>query len=202
MDNKQLNKLVVNYQTSGDQSTFRVIHNETLGKRIRQAEVTARTQGVDKDDLLEVYDDTLWKVIVKYDLSQGNFANLLNNSISRNVKRLMRDTGRFKRRYQLTVDKPSDEDAATFEIAADYDLEREVIKKRTDHRQVIDSLTRNSDAITTAIVNAYLYDDDTRPTAIGRKLGIHHEVVKRKLSRLSRNYDATRFGDISDYLAV
>lgn len=106
------------------------------------------------------------------------------------------------------------EEAATLEIPSEYDLEgNEVIRqghnlirlhKKTDadKRQLINALVENSDSLTTAIVNEYLVTTDARPTAIGKTLGIHHEIVSRKLRRLARNFNESQFGKINDYLAV
>lgn len=78
-------------------------------------------------------------------------------------------------------------------------------KEEADHRQVIDFILRAAkpDATTTAIVEAYLIAPASASRKeIARSLGLHHEVVKRRLQSLSRHYDANRFGEHYDYLAV
>jgi len=78
-------------------------------------------------------------------------------------------------------------------------------KEEADHRQVIDFILRTAkpDATTTAIVEAYLIAPPSATRKeIARSLGLHHEIVKRKLLSLSRHYDANRFGEHYDYLAV
>jgi DNA-directed RNA polymerase specialized sigma24 family protein len=109
----------------------------------------------------------------------------------------------------------SEEDALTSEVADDYNLEDHVYdrlykKKEPDKRKLIESLLdpHQVDTVTTLIVtNMLRCDNNGVPqypsiTALAKALGLHHEVVKRKLRALSRRYDANRSGDVEDYLAV
>lgn len=103
-------------------------------------------------------------------------------------------------------DIDSDEDDNDFEIASEWDLEEHVIsnlEKKTDEDklQLINALIRKTDSTTKLIVDEYLRSEYARPTAIGKSLGIHHQTVIRKISRLSRNFDESKFGDIDAYLA-
>lgn len=116
--------------------------------------------------------------------------------------------GKYHKRVLTVLDGKSagDEEAPTSEIASDYDLEEEVIqrfskKKEADKRQLIDFLLQSAktDDVTTAIVTNFSQHKSI--TALAKALGLHHEIVKRKLRSLSRHYDANRFGDINDYLA-
>ena len=75
-------------------------------------------------------------------------------------------------------------------------------KNERDQRQLISFLTDPSkvDAETTAIVSNFHRHKSI--TALGKALGLHHQTVKRKLRKLSRNYDPNIFGNYRDYLAV
>ena len=74
--------------------------------------------------------------------------------------------------------------------------------KRADQRQLIDFLLSGADATTTAIVEAFLNEKKPTPTAIGKKLGLHHSTVLRKLTSLASKYDSKKFGDYRDFLVA
>lgn len=116
--------------------------------------------------------------------------------------------------FELTIDS-SDEDTPMSEVVDDQTVESIVMyrqrKKEADQlRKLIDFLSDPTqvDSDTTRIVSSFREvnaDGSLRYssiTALAKALGLHHEVVKRKLRKLSRRYDANRFGDISEYLAV
>ncbi|MCM3314848.1 hypothetical protein M3626_20850 [Psychrobacillus sp. MER TA 17] len=69
-----------------------------------------------------------------------------------------------------------------------------------DQRQLIDSLCDPSqvDDVTTAIVTNFPRYKNLN--ALAKGLGLHREVVDRRLRKLARNYDAELFGDYRDYL--
>lgn len=88
-----------------------------------------------------------------------------------------------------------------FDIPSDFDLEDHVIKKTDeDKRQLIQALAGKADSITQKIVNEFLKGEHASPTAIGRALGVHHQVIARKLTYLSRNFNENEFGEIDSYL--
>lgn len=97
--------------------------------------------------------------------------------------------------------------AATFDIPDEFDLLDNLINRSetrtdSDKRQLIDVLTENSDPLTTAIINEYLSDLKANPRRIGRKLGVHHVTVTRRLKKLAKNFDPTKYGNIESYLEV
>lgn len=104
------------------------------------------------------------------------------------------------------IDGESDEDGnPTFELAGEVNIEEEVVspkKKCEDKRQLISALLSSADELTTAIVTQMLKNPDASRKSIADRLGIHHQVLTRKLSKLAKNYDQSRFGDLSQYLAV
>jgi len=153
-----------------------------------------RTYNFDEHTAQEIFDDVILTITEGID----NFEHWLNKAL--HLSRIDYDRKRVTKRKYEVVHEYISETAATVK-GADVEL----LKKETDHRQVIDFLVRHSpsDAATTAIVEAYLFTPGSvSRKEIARTLGLHHEVVKRKLNRLSRYYDGNRFGDIYDYLAV
>lgn len=119
-----------------------------------------------------------------------------------------RVASRKERKYYdniIFVDGLSDEDGnPTFEFESSINVELEAtepIKKCEDKRQLIHALLESADEITTAIVDRMLENPDATRNSIAAELGIHHQIVERKLKRLAKYYDETRFGDISQYLA-
>lgn len=93
------------------------------------------------------------------------------------------------------------------DIQFSWAVEEQVIndmenKTDADKRELIDALITNSDSLTKNIISEYLKSEDANPTGIGKKLGIHHQTVIRKLKRLAREFNEREFGEIDAYLAV
>ncbi|WP_419884871.1 hypothetical protein [Paenibacillus sp. B-A-8] len=207
MSFEQLNKAADTYYATRSQDAFRALYSEA--QRVFQTQnrrrVCASGYG-DRNDADSILDDVILKLIGKDALNGFGLwmATALKNA---RIDWLRKEQTRGKR-YELTINK-DDEDAPTSEIADELTTEDIVIqrykKKEADQRQLIDFLSRSAktDTTTTTIVTAYLFAPlDAKPTEIARSLGIHHETVKRKLRRLARRYDANRFGDVHEYLAV
>lgn len=78
----------------------------------------------------------------------------------------------------------------------------EQIEKTPDKRELIEALVVNADEVTVAAVGLMLRNPNASLNSIATEVGIHHEILKRRLRRLAKNYDQTVFGDLSQYLAV
>lgn len=111
--------------------------------------------------------------------------------------------------YKKVSSFSSESDAATFDVADDFEVEREVVnkvdrEKDTRPRLIVSALLKGSDSLTTAIVN--VIQESESPLSyrqIAKKVGASdHKVVKRRLDKLKRKYSALEFGDINNYLAV
>lgn len=94
-----------------------------------------------------------------------------------------------------------------FDVVSDWKMENHVedlkaIKTDADKLELISALTETSDSVTKKIVREFLSNENANPTAIGKALGIHHQVVIRKLGYLSRNFTENKFGEVGAYLAV
>lgn len=105
----------------------------------------------------------------------------------------------------------SDKDAATFDVTFRHITDRHGVEDEVIYGKEKDQLnelilyltdpTKVKDPITTAIVKEFLEVDNPNPTAIGKKLGLHHFTVIRKLRKLADNYDEIQFGNYRRYLA-
>lgn len=208
---EKLNMLADTYRQTRSNETFRAIYDALGEKRKIHQSIVIRSGLGDESDAIVIFHDVLIRILNK-DVEFGRiFFRSLKNGRTDFFRRKQRERTR-QRSLNAMVDE-MDEGAATPEILrSDYDLETEVVKKReADHRQVIDSLVSDPakvDTVTTLIVTEFLRYDNNGAlqypsiAALAKALGLNHEVVRRKLVRLSRHYDANRFGDYRDYLAV
>ncbi|OMC96245.1 hypothetical protein MKX34_24075 [Paenibacillus sp. FSL R5-0636] len=205
MNFEKLNRLAAVHLVDRTDATFSEMYEEaiTLFRRMNRNRIVFSRMG-DNNDADELLDSVILKVIAK---SPDNFGALLLTALNAAQLDFFKAEQRRRKRFELSVDTEApnsdvrDEDTDV-ELAV---IQRVVRKKRTDQLELIDSLTRSAktDTTTTTIVEAYLFAPlDAKPTEIARSLGIHHETVKRKLRRLARRYDANRFGDVREYLAV
>ncbi|ETT64901.1 hypothetical protein BSK66_07775 [Paenibacillus odorifer] len=207
MNFEKLNKLAAAYLADGTDGTFSEMYKEAgvLFRQINRSRIVFSRMG-DANDADELLDSVILKVITK---SSDNFGSLLLKALREAQLDYFKTEQRRRKRFELSIDNESpnsevmerDGDERPVETA----VELRQRKKRTDQLKLIDSLTRSAktDTATTTIVEAYLFAPlDAKPTEIARSLGIHHETVKRKLRRLARRYDANRFGDVREYLAV
>ncbi|MEC0328743.1 sigma factor [Paenibacillus macerans] len=155
--------------------------------------------------------ESLWKALRTFDERKEAKLDTWVTKVLRHaaIDVIRSAEGGYYRRVYAIIDAPDDEDAPTSEVPDEETTEdgyfRRRYKKKADQRQLIDFLLHsgNPDATTIAVVEAYLAaPPSASDTAIAESIGIHHMSAKRSLRKLSRYYDANRFGDISDYLAV
>jgi DNA-directed RNA polymerase specialized sigma24 family protein len=132
----------------------------------------------------------------------GDFENFLKG----NIKRKRCDIYRKKKRLSdfevyYTPAESEDGSEVAFEIADEFNIEEYVIqKKKADQLALIDSLLKNADETTTAIVATFLAHPKPTATAIAKELGVHHSKVTRALNRLAGKFSTKQYGDYSDYL--
>ncbi len=200
---QNINEQMLDYLSTGDPATFEEGYSALRAKYQRQLERwEMTTSGVNEHDLLELFDDTLLKTLAALGQDEGHFEKLFHRSLYNGFKSLLRKI-RTRRDFEEYEAATSDEDAATFEIADEFDLEEHVVqKKEADQRQLIDSLLSDADETTTAIVESFLQHPKPNPTAIGKVLGVHHSTIIRKLERLAANFDSKQHGDYRDYLVA
>ncbi|WP_317981523.1 hypothetical protein [Paenibacillus glycanilyticus] len=198
-----MNMLANVYRIERTNEAFRAVYDELSDVRNMNRAIIMRAGNGDESDAMQIFHDVLMRILDK-DVEFGRvFHSSLKNARIDFFRKRKRERTR-QRSLDAMTDESADEGAATPKVLrSDYDLEHEVLKtKEADHRQVIDFLVDPTqvDTVTTLIVTEF--PKHKTVTALAKALGLHHEVVKRKLHALSRRYDANRFGDYRDYLAV
>lgn len=104
----------------------------------------------------------------------------------------------YEKRHLLLVDDTSEENRYLREELL-TDKTSRVSEVAQDQRQLIQALTSDSDETTTAIVETWLSSDKPTYTNVGKKLGINHTSVKRKLVKLSEKFDKSIHGELHEY---
>lgn len=181
--------------------------NQPLIKRISTK--FSRASGVPVEEFVSQLNHELWIAYEVFNEARGaKLETWLNMRLRDCAKRIVqRKEGTYYRNVRLFSTKVTDDDDETLDeiqrIKAEINVEDDVIKE-ADQRQLIDFFrSAKTDATTTLIVEAILGSQPgTSDLAIAKSLGLHHEIFKRKLRKLSRQFDANRFGEARDYLAV
>ncbi|GAA0840637.1 hypothetical protein GCM10008915_36600 [Bifidobacterium pullorum subsp. gallinarum] len=177
-----------------------------------------RTSRVPYEELESQLSEEIWIAYLKFKESKGaSLSTWMNTRLRDRAKRVVsRNEGKHYARMICITDygegdqksSHDESNARTFEVVdGNCNVEKEALlfadKKEADQRELIDFLVNDPSQVdhdTTRIVSQfYKYSSIA---ALAKALGMHHEVVKRKLRRLSGRYDANRFGDINEYLAV
>jgi hypothetical protein len=203
---KELNELVLDYKRTKDETIFERIY-EMISATWKNNYVVAKSVMTDEHEIQALCEDILMGCIDQYDGSI-DFIHYYRSSLYRRRASLYKAKKRYYKRIEPTNDNYNEDGdtpiAATIECIPEPKTTEELALQKTeaDQRQLIDFLLSGADATTTAIVEAFLAHPKPTPTAIGRSLGLHHSVVKRKLERLASKFDAKQFGDYRDYLAV
>lgn len=200
-------RLVFEYQQSRCPDVFALLYENLIDKLRRTKEYYTKRYNLDEQDVAAIYDDAIWEVTKSYDPSKGDFVGILKLRIKSRIFDLVRKL--YGRRIN---DSPGEEsgryknvpyDAATVDAGAHFhcplNLEEDVIKRR-DQRHLISSLAADADDFTQKIL--LLLPGFESPNALATELGINPPKVYRALARLRRNFDATKFGDLSDYLSA
>lgn len=210
MKNKNsIKDLVERYLSEKDESSFKVIYDESLAKYKRQLDGwVATTREYTEHEVQEMFDETLLSTLGVIERDGGDFDRLFQRSLYNRYKSSLRKLS-FRRQYDFK-ETPSDDGTAIPEyekLADDFDLEEEVTrrataKRKADQRQLIDFLVCGENERTTAIVQAYLTTELKTPTAIGNHLGLDHKQVSRALNRLAAKFNSKQFGSHRDYLVA
>lgn len=204
-----INEMANDYLRTGDDFVFTDLYtslSEAYRDKLRYWSTS--TYMANEHDITGLFHDVIHKVLESLRNNVGgDFVKLFTVSLGNSYKSLLRKL-RTRRKYELYdgPDSGEEENTAMFETIADeFDLEEHVLKKKeADQQKLIDFLTDPAkviDETTTAIVESFITNDGpTTPTAIGKKLGLHHSTVIRKLDRLACRFDKKQFGDYQDYL--
>ncbi|QHZ45859.1 sigma-70 family RNA polymerase sigma factor [Bacillus sp. NSP9.1] len=201
---EKLNNLVLNYQQSRSNTSFDEIYEMTITPMRDAFKGVARSLRSSVPEVVALYEDVLMNCIDSYS-GEHDFENYFKYSLKNKRANLYRDK---KKRLQrevlecvLSSSDDGDEGAATLIVTEEDTPETLLLsKKRADQRQLIDYLVEKSDETTKTIVETFLECERPTPTAIGKKLGVHHMTVIRKLEKLAGYFDSKQFGDHRDYL--
>ncbi|MCZ6943738.1 sigma-70 family RNA polymerase sigma factor [Bacillus mycoides] len=203
-----INEMVNDYLRTGDDFIFTDLYtslSEVYRDKLRYWSTS--TYMATEHDITGLFHDVIQKVLKSLrNNAGGDFVKLFAVSLGNEYKSLLRKL-RTRRKYELYDGPEGDDDSNTTmfdNIKDDFKLEDQVIKKKeADQRQLIDFLVdpdKVIDETTTTIVETFLVSDKPTPTTIGKKLGLHHSTVIRKLGRLAKRYDEKQFGNYQDYL--
>lgn len=161
---------------------------------------------IDPNDADTIFDDVFWKLSKDHGIK--DFALAMRTSLRNARIDFVRSENSRRKKIEHYLDEHTaeSEGAPTLILKANADVEGEVLhreeKKRTNQRQLIDSLLESAkillDPTMTAIIEGTMRGET--PNAIAKSLGLQRNTVDRKLRRLARNYDRQVHGDISDYL--
>ncbi|MCI4129422.1 hypothetical protein [Bacillus haynesii] len=199
---EKLNNLVLSYQKDKSNDVFTEIYEMTISPmRSKFAEV-ARSLRASVPEVVALYEDVLLNCIGSY-TGEHDFENYFKFSLRNKRANLYRDKKKRQQKEVLECGLSSNhnESAATLRIMDEGSPERLFFsKKRADQRQLIDHLVEKSDETTKMIVETFLACERPTPTAIGKKLGVHHMTVIRKLEKLAGYFDTKQFGEYRDYL--
>ncbi|WP_054958426.1 hypothetical protein [Paenibacillus dakarensis] len=202
----KLNSLALAYAAARSDVNFRSLYEEAnaVFRKMNRVKVVRSGYG-DEADADEILDAVVWRLSKRDDVK--DFGRMMSTALKNARLDLFRSE--TSRRKGIDYDYADREESTpileipTEETPEKIFLERE---KEADQRQLIDFLVSSDsgepDATTTAIVEAIAAQPSAKDTAIAKSLGIHHEIVKRKFRKLYRRYDANRFGDYREYLAV
>ena len=200
---EKLNSAALKYFESRSDFNFETLYKEASEEfREENRAIIIRSGLGDHNDADEIFDKVILRLVNREGVRL--FGNVMSTSLRNARYNFMRDERTRRSRYRLILD---DSDTAISDEISEVGAEEEFFfrqrKKESDQRQLIDFLVNDPSKVdhdTTLIVSQF--PQHSSITALAKALGLHHEYVKRKLRRLSRGYDANRFGDYSEYLAV
>lgn len=210
MNNENLIRLIDDFQTNKNQNAFNQVF-ESFQLLVRNlARKYGRNCPILFDEITSELHERIWKVVEKFDASKTrDVISHFKIHLSRAAIDVTRQRNGSYVKRRIPIDTTTEESAATFESGESIQIEEYVIsrldgeiKTDQDKRQLIEALTKNSDALTTAIVKEHLSSEQPSARQIGRKLGVHHYTVTREIRKLSKNYDATQYGELNAFLAV
>lgn len=209
MELEQLNIKANAYYSNRCDDTLRELYGEAVKvfRRWHRTQTRALRKG-DEHDADTYFDNTFMRLCKREGIR--DFGRTFSSALKVERLKIGRDNERRQRRHILSLDAPKENnegDSYAVEFSDDISAEDAYLdrKKETDQRQLTDFLAHSGrpDPLTISLVEAYRTAPlGTSDTAIAKSIGIHHETAKRLLLKLSQHYDANRFGDVRDYLAV
>ncbi|MEC1707397.1 sigma factor [Bacillus mojavensis] len=210
MNNENLIVLIDQFQTNEDSKAFNKVF-ESFQSLVRNlAKKYGRGCPILFDEITSELNERIWRTAETFDKSktQDVVAHFKIHLTRAAIDVTRKRNGTYVKK-RIPLDTTAEENAATFESGEAIRIEEYVIsridgeiKTDQDKRQLIEALTKNSDALTTAIVKEHLSSEQPSARQIGRKLGVHHYTVTREIRKLSKNYNASLHGELNAFLAV
>lgn len=199
----ELSAALTEYRNTGSSAAFGTVYTLTASLRKYNAYILQSTGLGDGNDALTLFDDTLLRVIQK-PVTVGftaYFAGALRNSRASFIRTKLRDRSRT---YTFT-DNPDDSGAPTPELFIEYStpeivyLDRERKKRAAS---VCAALLTDPESGLSPRMTAIIADLPNHHTInqLAIANGIHHSYIFRSLTKLSRRYDAKRYGSIRDII--
>ncbi|MEG7333284.1 hypothetical protein [Bacillus sp. 0102A] len=210
LNNENLIILIDDFQTNANQHAFNQVF-ENFQLLVRNiAKKYGRNCPILFDEITSELNEKIWWIVENFDKCK---TDEVSKHFKLHLSRAAIDVTRKKNgtyaKKRILLDTTAEENAATFESGDAIRIEDCVIsridgeiKTDQDKRQLIEALTENSDAITTAIVKEHLSSEQPTYASIGSKVGVHYKKVERVIKGLAKNYDASQHGELNAFLAV
>ncbi|PAD72407.1 sigma-70 family RNA polymerase sigma factor [Paenibacillus campinasensis] len=207
MGTEKLNKAFQAYRLNPDGDSFNDLY--TLARETFLAPNRGKLAVMghrDVNDADAIFDDVFLRISGDVDIR--DFAHTMRTSLRNARIDLIRSESSRRKwidRY-LDDDSDKDESAPTLQLRSEENVECEAIfsekKKRTNQRQLIDSLLESAKILLDPTMIAVIerIKRGETPNAIAKSLGLQRNTVDRKLRRLARGYDRNIHGDITDYM--
>lgn len=186
--------------------------NQQLNKAIPLIKLLARryskATNIPYEEFVSSLHQEFYEKFETFDNMKGEFSKFVKVTLTQKAQRIA-DPKRKERQFYdkiLYIDGQVDDEGEPI-----YEFEDELvnvqataisnIEKSPDKLQLIRALIEHADDFTIAVVNRKLENPNATSNSIATEMGVDHKKVDRCIRRLSRNYDPSRFGDISQYLA-
>lgn len=199
----ELSTALTEYRSTGSPEAFGTVYALTSQLRNYNA-YHVRSSGLgDASDALTLFDDTLLRVIQK-PVTDG-FIAYLSGALRNSRASFMRRGIRYRERTAYTSGDSDDSDTPMPEVFIDTITPESVIlaqdaKKRAASvcaALLTDPGSGLSPRMTAIIADLPKYRS---ANALADAYLIHHSYVFRSLTKLSRRYDANRFGELRDII--
>lgn len=197
MGDEKLNTLAKQYR-AGNESAFNELYEMLdAGWFKKQREQDIHRYPNEKHEVNAMYDDLLLNTLEGF---REDFASYLKVSLKHGRRRLRRRI-RGREFNEKSLEELEEEAGAptpeelTSPNPFEYVAEKE---KARNQRQLISELAARADDFTQTVVN--LFPGYNSMNALAKALGVHHSKVSRSINRMSRRYDANRYGKIHDLL--
>lgn len=213
-----ISSLVIKYKRTECDYTFSEIYRIASANWDRELISLSNKYKLDRHDVESIANEKLIEVVKSFKGTNDNeFTRFLRSALKKGcIDEVRRVKNRLSKEsplttYEKTVNSGIDDednentiiDIAQFKatnanIVEDVAIEN--IQKSHDQRQLIVALTKFADNMTRQSLSAFSQTDSYRKA--GELIGISDKTVKKNIRKLSRNYDANRFGDIHEYFTV